>query len=83
MASIFFKDTAKALVFTSGLAFDGFALDDSGLSEQEIDELIEEIEKFCKKGLSILEKKYGMIPITSATDIVDKIIYEQPLIIQL
>lgn len=76
MANEFIKDTAKALVFVSGMAFDGFAFEDLDLTGDEINEITKEIQKFCERGLKTLEKKYGDIPTTSTTDIIKHIMFE-------
>jgi hypothetical protein len=76
MASQFVKDTAKAMVLVSGLAFDGEAVETLDLNEDEVQELMDEIQKFCKKGLAILDKKYGTIPRTSSDEIISHIMFE-------
>lgn len=76
MANEFVKDTAKALVLVSGMNFDGFAFEDLGLTEDEINDITKEIEKFCQRGLKALAKKYGDIPTTSTTAIVEHIMFD-------
>lgn len=73
----FLKDTAKALVFASGMAFDGFAFDESEISEEEAQQICAEIQRFCESGIKRLEKKYNTnIPITSTEDIINAILFE-------
>lgn len=78
MANELMKDTAKALVFISGMNFYGFAFEDeSGLTDEEQRELINEIQKFCKQGLRRIEKKYNIsIPHSSTEDVIDAIMFE-------
>lgn len=76
MADQLIKDTAKALVLVSGMGFDGSAFEDLDLTQDEINEITKEIEKFCERGLKVLAKKYGDIPTTSTTEIVEHIMFE-------
>lgn len=76
MASQYVKDTAKALVFVSGMNFDGEAFSGLDLSEDEIQEICTEVQKFCERGLIALGKKYGTIPTSSTTEIVEHIMFE-------
>lgn len=77
MADTLIKDTAKALVFISGMAFDGEAFEGSGLSNEETQELINEINKFCLSGLKRLENKHGVeIPVTSTDAVIDAMLFE-------
>lgn len=75
---IFLRDIAKSLVFVSGLSTDFEALEDTDdiLSHEEKKIIIEELQRFCLKGLSDISKKYGDIPWTSTRDIVLQIAYE-------
>lgn len=71
------RDTAKALVFISGMNFDGEAFEESGLSEEEVQELIDEIITFCKSGIKRIQKKYNVeIPFTSSHDVIDAMLFE-------
>ena len=76
MASQYVKDTAKALVFVSGINFDMFAFEDLELTPEEENEITEEIKKFCERGLKALSLKYGDIPRSSTTEIVEHIMFE-------
>ena len=76
MASIHVKNAAKALVYVSGMAFDGEAFEGLDLTDDEMTEIVNEINKFCEKGLKILAKEYGDIPTTSTTEIIEHIIFE-------
>ena len=76
MATEFEKDTAKALVFSAGLAFDYEAFENTDLTESEQDEIIAEIQKFCTRGLKSIMKKHGNFDYNSTESIVDAIIYE-------
>ena len=78
MANEFIRDTAKALVYVSGLQFDSFAFDDSeDITEDEKLQIQKEIEKFCDAGLKRLELKYKCsISRESTEKIINNIMFE-------
>lgn len=72
------NDIAKLLIASSGIAFDGFAFEDTDLSEHDIQKVMNSINEISYSNIEKIKKKYRLerLDISSTESIVNSILYE-------
>ena len=72
------RDIAKLLIAVSGNNFDLFAFEDSGLKDNDINKVLNELNEICENEISRIRIKYNIqdLRLASTEDIINAILYE-------